>query len=232
MNLPIIDALRHSQNLIYFVNTQSQFGFLNDCSVKCLSFSSEEHALSHGYADMHCRANELACFYNEQDRLTVKMGKPTAWLALAKYGGRDEKTLFYGTKSPVFDKEKNVIGIFANFMDATDHQLINLSDLLLGDTKFLNRADDQITYQVGNYARDYKLSPKESVVLFYMLRGQSAASIAQKLRRSPRTIESHIESIKNKMDCLSKSELVEKSIDCGLLNILPRHIISLNMSGL
>ncbi len=229
MELAIIDALQNSPNLIYLVNSENQFGFLNSYSVKTLGFASEEHALANGYADIRCDASELAPYYKEQDKLTLSTGKPTTWLALARYRGRDNRTLFYGTKSPVFDKRKKIVGVLANFMDVTDHRLINLSDLFLGDAKFFNKTNDQVTYEVANHAWDDMLSPREAVVLFYVLRGQSSINIASRLCRSSRTIESHIENIKTKMGCHSKFELIEKGIDQGLLSILPRHIFNLNL---
>ncbi|MBA2710793.1 MAG: hypothetical protein H0U57_09405, partial [Tatlockia sp.] len=42
---------------------------------------------------------------------------------------------------------------------------------------------------------------------------KTARAIASSLNRSPRTIESHIENMKNKTNSSSKSELVEKLIN-------------------
>ena len=46
--------------------------------------------------------------------------------------------------------------------------------------------------------------------------------IARKLNISPRTVESHIEEIKLKMDCQTKSQLIKKGIHANLLDIIPR----------
>lgn len=53
------------------------------------------------------------------------------------------------------------------------------------------------------------LSAKEKTCLKYVFKGFTAPQIAQALELSERTIEHYMESIKNKLDCHSKSELFD-----------------------
>lgn len=80
-------------------------------------------------------------------------------------------------------------------------------------------------YTIGGQYGDYHLSRRETDTLFYVIRGYTAKEIAQKLGLSPKTIEYHIEQLKNKLNCNKKSELVEKSIDLGFIYNLPISIV-------
>jgi len=58
----------------------------------------------------------------------------------------------------------------------------------------------------------------EKSILYWLVRGKTAKAIANILSRSPRTIEHHIENVKNKTGSISKSELIEKLIECGYVS--------------
>ena len=66
-----------------------------------------------------------------------------------------------------------------------------------------------------------RLSKRQSQCLYYVLRGKSAAAIAKILGLSPKTVEYYIDEIKNKMRCQNKSELIEKSIEKGYIEVNP-----------
>lgn len=53
-----------------------------------------------------------------------------------------------------------------------------------------------------------KLSIRQSECLYYLVRGMSAKQIAKILNLSHRTVEDYIESLKNKLNCDAKSELI------------------------
>jgi DNA-binding NarL/FixJ family response regulator len=72
---------------------------------------------------------------------------------------------------------------------------------------------------------DWDLTSRESEVLYGLLHGLTAKKIATQLGCSYRTIESHIENIRTKTGCASKSAVVEKAIDEGLVYILPKSVI-------
>lgn len=80
-------------------------------------------------------------------------------------------------------------------------------------------------FTVGRQYGKYNLSKRESESLFYLIRGYTAREIAQKLGLSPKTIEYHIEQLKNKLNCSKRSELVEKSIDLGFIYHIPSSIL-------
>jgi DNA-binding NarL/FixJ family response regulator len=62
------------------------------------------------------------------------------------------------------------------------------------------------------------LSKKQVVILAYLILGYSASDIALRLHRSKRTIESHIEDLKDKLKCNSKAELIARVIVSSLFH--------------
>ena len=63
-------------------------------------------------------------------------------------------------------------------------------------------------------------SKKQVILLQHMMMAYSAAEIAQRLHRSKRTIEGHVEQFKNKLNCASKAEVIRWAISSGF----PHHI--------
>lgn len=62
-------------------------------------------------------------------------------------------------------------------------------------------------------AGDIYLSKRETEVMSHLVRGKTAKEIALLMHRSRRTVEHHIANIKQKSQCHSKSELIDKYFD-------------------
>lgn len=76
-------------------------------------------------------------------------------------------------------------------------------------------------YTRGISGKDF-LSPlthRQKECLFLLTRGKTAKQIGQTLRISHRTVETHIVSLKNKMHCTTKDQLIEKVFDAEVFNI-------------
>ena len=54
--------------------------------------------------------------------------------------------------------------------------------------------------------------------------------IAYLMSISPRTVETHIENMKYKLGCYSRSQLIEKAIDNGFLFHVPANLFGLNLT--
>ncbi|MFZ9035085.1 MAG: helix-turn-helix transcriptional regulator, partial [Francisellaceae bacterium] len=90
--------------------------------------------------------------------------------------------------------------------------------------------DEQKAAQFGTYNgltihQGYSLTEKEKQCLYWLLRGKNAREIAKLLFRSPRTIESHIDILKHKFDASSKTVLIDKALNSGVLSMIPHGII-------
>lgn len=72
---------------------------------------------------------------------------------------------------------------------------------------------------LANENRLRLLTPREKECLCFILRGKTAKEIAGLMSISFRTVEFHIMNIKEKLNCSSRSQLIEYSIDNGYLNM-------------
>jgi len=66
---------------------------------------------------------------------------------------------------------------------------------------------------------DYSvLTSRERACLFHFIKGKTAQQIADTLYISKRTAEKHLANIKNKLDCKTKSDLIEKAVTSGFVH--------------
>jgi DNA-binding CsgD family transcriptional regulator len=73
---------------------------------------------------------------------------------------------------------------------------------------------------------DETLSSRENQCLFFIIRGKTAKEIGNILGISYRTVEEYTQSIKNKLNCKSKHELIAYSIEQGYLNVFPETLLN------
>ncbi len=69
------------------------------------------------------------------------------------------------------------------------------------------------------------LSSREREVLVFIARGLSAKEVAQRTNLSPRTVEHHVENIRNKLRARNRAHIVSKALAYGeiTLNDNPLH---------
>lgn len=73
---------------------------------------------------------------------------------------------------------------------------------------FINRKDFLNHFQLSSIL---SLSQREKEVLSGVSKGLTSPQIGEQLRLSKRTVEHYIENIKNKLNCFSKAELIQKA---------------------
>jgi len=64
---------------------------------------------------------------------------------------------------------------------------------------------------------DNPLTDRQTECLLFLAKGMTIKQIAIKLALSPRTVEHYLESVKNKLDCHSRVELVAKALQLSFI---------------
>lgn len=64
-----------------------------------------------------------------------------------------------------------------------------------------------------------ELSPRERQILELVAHGMSAKEIAHEIAIAPRTVERHIENMRNKLRARNKAHMITKALGFGLLSI-------------
>lgn len=135
--------------------------------------------------------------------------------------------LLIGMKFPVFNHLNQLVAIAAFKIDIGDSTL-SILNFDQCETEMIHKKIQnyhQFHYCIEEQTDNSMLSKRQKQCLFYLLRGQSARQIGEKLCISKRTVETHIEFILSKMQCNSRAELIDKALKSGLLNTLKENLV-------
>lgn len=205
-----------------------------DSNTICASlFGLKNPEQMHGLRDEHlpCKLSESAEIFQQEDANVMLRQKSHRFLEIVQCVD-DQWKAFIVTKNPLYNAENQLVGTFAFSIDATESLLHFCGSVLTSETTQQATSRQplkQQSYILDNDYHDLKLSPKQAECLFYLIRGKTAKEIAIMMGHiSPRTVEAHIERIKQKLDCHSKKEVIEKAIHQGFLRILPSFILNKN----
>jgi len=74
-------------------------------------------------------------------------------------------------------------------------------------------------YYIKGKDRSFYFTYREAQCLSYLAKGNSSKQIGKILELSPRTVQSYLDKIKNKFNCNTRSELIQKAIEYNFLTI-------------
>lgn len=213
--------LEQIPGLFSVVNRDSQITYTNHKTAQAYGFSNQDEAAGKTIYDLKSPVVEFATQVIEQDQKVMRENNRLLILDVHLYPDNTHRVLL-SEKSPLQINSKIAGCIFR----ATE---IN-NAVMLETSRLLHYSDKQYYAQSGHHGRSYVIgdtmqktvfTPRQMDCLFYLLRGQSAKAIAKHLNLSPRTVEAHIESMKSRANCDSKSQLIEYAIEKGLIHYLP-----------
>ena len=180
--------------------------------------------------DHKCKAVELADKFIMYDNLVMTNGKPMTLIELL-INSDDELRLYYVRKTPILDDKGNSIGINGYIVDSTNCPLIRSALPMLSENSEIKSSSSkktkQIIHQLKSTYDEFKLTPRESEALYYLMRGKTAKETAQRLNIHFKTVEKHHENIRTKLNCNSRSEVIEKAINSGAALIIPTSLFNL-----
>jgi DNA-binding CsgD family transcriptional regulator len=178
--------------------------------------------------DFNGQTVEMASVFHREDQNVIDNKRGIKYLTYSSYGNGHWCT-WIGEKVPVFDNQDSdkVIAVALNFIDISDtpFAINNFNRNYLSRPELKHKK--QISFEISK--RDsfgLSLTERQEACLFYVIRGFSAKQIAEKLSLSKRTVEGHIENLKVAVGVKSKSELTEKMMSFGFLNVLPECLLS------
>lgn len=126
-----------------------------------------------------------------------------------------EELVFLSFKTSLYDSSNNVVGLFGISLVLRDGENFKKQSNLLNNFKIASLAPILIPPAVTKIG-DTKLTKRETQCLYLLLKGKTSREIGQIWNRSIRTIQRHVENIKIKLSCRTKSELIGKVLEEGL----------------
>ncbi len=209
-------------------DTDGKYLFTNQNNADLCGFQTPDEMIGVTDYELKSNATFLADAFRKHDKMAITQGEITS---LEYIDCKPGIKLFLDNKKSFLNKEKNIIGSFFYLTELTQYHLIDLAYFLVNfNSKFSqHHSSQQFSFTLSNNYFDTHLSTRQAECLFFLLRGKSAKTIAKILELSIRTVEDHIDNIKNQFRCYKKSELIEKAWTNGYMTILPKSLINKNL---
>lgn len=147
-----------------------------------VGFSNESDML--GLTDLDLCWEKSGILFRTNDQIIMHERKPKFFIEPSKILSGKEIN-FYSYKTPLLGRTKKVLGTMGFSFPLTEQNNRSQKDTLLST-----------------------LSPREKQCLAYYLKGKTAKETAHLLKLSYRTIEDYFTSIKNKLCCRNKRDLI------------------------
>ncbi len=184
---------------------QSKYLISSQPLLDMLGFKSNDVARGKSDFDLQCAASENAESFIKQDQSVIETQREIQFISVGRYadGGRH---IFLAQKKPIFDEHGVMQAFWANGTDITHQTAHYLSKISL--EIFLQRKHDAI-YELDSSMDESTFTKAERKIIFLLVHGYNPTEIAAILHRSKRTVETHLENLRNKLQVCSTPEMVE-----------------------
>ncbi len=187
-HLGIISAIiEHSPYHIFWKDKDLKFAGCNQKFSQQFGFSNSSEIINYTDEDFPW-SNDLRKKYLDDDLEVLRNGSSRLnFIEQQRQNDRTFKTMLV-SKVPIYGADHNIIGIYGQYLDQT--KKINLES---------------------------KLTKQEKRCFYLLIKGLTSKLIGQRLQVSYRTVECHIDHIKLKLNCYSRTELIELAEEAELI---------------
>lgn len=201
-------------------NTRFELVSLTKTVAQLCGWKKPEDGIGKYDHDAPCKVSEIAEQFIALDKAVIKSVNKLISFDIAQYV--DGWNIFVVERTPIIN-DLGVVGwVHSHGLNVTNcAPFAPYLALYRQDVKRFGHKDKQKVYVLGFPELPKALTKKEEVCLFLLIRGKTTKEIAKIECLSPRTIEDRLNNIKTKMNCISKSELIDKAINSGYLCYLP-----------
>ncbi len=216
---------------VYWMDKNNIFLACNDLQSKSAGLNSRKEIIGKTNQDMIWKDQAEAL--NKNNLKVMEIGEPYTteeYAVMANGSG-----VYLSQKVPLYNKEKEIIGILGISFDITDRKKMqaelksakeesemskrnlisfiaclacNINCNFNSVFNMLNKLTPNKYFLKGFDCSTY-LTKRELICLIYTVKGKTAKEIGSNLNISPKTAESYIMCIKEKLGCYNKSQLIE-----------------------
>ncbi|MES2608500.1 MAG: helix-turn-helix transcriptional regulator [Pseudomonadota bacterium] len=216
--------LQHMPGMIVVKDLHSRIIVISDYFAYLVGVNNEEKSDRITDYDVHCESIKLADMFVQHDQQTIKNKREVLTLDICKYTS-GWKTLL-SSKKPILNNNGEFTGVFAQSINISNTNMFkSCLSLKAADHLITGKEDVQSIYVLNDEHSPLPLTSRQQTCLFLLVRGKSMKEIASILGISVRTAEEHITTIRTKLDCNSRSQVIEKAINSGFLNFIPQEIL-------
>ncbi len=204
-------SLGYIKNLpfnVYVLDANSHIQLINEATVETIGFDSVNDGLGKTMFDILPEENAKNLIDTDKFVVRTIQTKIIDDLVIHKDGNKHQ---FLTVKTPLYNAQHNVIGVFGCSILLDHHSLAGaiaqITQLGLLQPQHMV-FDDNFVDKLK--AQNIQLSQREYQVLSYLFRGKSARETGEILHLSQRTVEFYLNALKSKLNCKKKSHLIEK----------------------
>lgn len=217
--------LNQFEGLIWSKDLHGRYTFNNPQSVRALGFTNAQDVIGISDYDIKVPIRDLADFFTAQDHQTLHQESGIKTISFGHYFSANETKMWLRQKSKLM-RDGVAQGTHGMAIDISSNKTL-YNFILLSNEKFLPKQHGKTQFSISleTHYPEIKVTKKETLCLFYLMRGEQTKTIANILHRSPRTIEAHIDQLKYKTNTSTRSELVAKCIAKGMISVFPHAVM-------
>ncbi|WP_367605999.1 LuxR C-terminal-related transcriptional regulator [Legionella sp. W05-934-2] len=208
---------------ILIKDSRLNFVAANQKAAQLTGFKKSADMIGLNDSQLNCAASSLHEEITRQDR-SVLATDNQFFLDIGYYPSKHCLKILYTSKIKIDDEQNRTFVL----VSTTDIPIKSISSALFNIIQSSKDPKWEVqSYQIQTANYPFKITHKQSECLFYILRGKTSKEIAILLNRSPRTIEDHINELKYKFNCQTKSQLIEQALQLGFSQIIPASLLAL-----
>lgn len=207
-------VFKDSQAIYVIKDLQSRFLYANPYCLNFLGYKNENCVI--GRTDQDFLWSDFSELYQREERATIAGENQVSLVPSLDLAGND--VLFFSTRELITDDKNNPLGILCQARQIKHKSSLELSNLLFNT---MPKKEKVKPLYFSRLELVRSLTQTEQECLFFLVRGHSAKMIADRLCRTKKTIEYHVENLKQKFHATSKFDLVTQAIHEGYLYQIP-----------
>jgi len=192
---------------VYVLDPHSQIQLINEPTVASLGFASVKDGIGKTMFDILPEEDARRLIHTDKMVVKTSQTKIVDDPVICKDGSSRQ---FFTVKTPLFDACHKVIGLFGCSVLLNEQPLsvaiAQIAQLGLLQPQEIALDDD---FLAKLKAKNIHLTDRELQVVSYLIRGKSARETGEIIHLSQRTVEFYLNSVKSKLHCRKKSELID-----------------------
>ena len=194
-----LDALKAMPIHLHCKDLKGHYIGCNERVMRDVGYTSKTDMLGRTDFDFDCLGEHEANSFRAIDKFIIGTGRSDFFTQSVTLIDK-KKYIAMNHKAPLYSNSKKIIGVVSYGIIVNQYQ----SPYSDPSYPLLN------LLFVSNPAVFQSLTERQTDCLYHLVRGLSIKEIARKLELSPRTVEHYLDSVKNKLNCNSRSELIDK----------------------
>lgn len=193
---------------IAFLNLNSNVIYMNELNANAWGYESTKKVIGKSITNVY--DPRPAAFSLNHDKRVIKLNQ----LIIEEENClRADEVSFQAitAKMPLYNDNNRIAGVVAMAMTLGLNDSVPIQNSIEAFANIISATKKSKTHYFKPSQKHMYLTTKEREILFHTMKGKTARIIAETLHLSRRTIETHLENLKIKMNVSSKHELIEKS---------------------